>query len=396
MTTFVELAGHPCTRALVCVPERGPWFADIDLAEAPELSGAVILTIGTLQLSGTIDDDASGVFGAARRVRLVAGAGGWGRFLPAKGYHNDASIRASTVAQDAAREAGESFDGFDPELERIGIDYVRQAGPAARALEEVIGSALWWVAYDGRTHVGQRVTAELDPERYQVLSHDPRQATVVLAVDDPAAVEIGAILSEGLELPETVRELEITATAEQLRVKAWCGRAPHHRGELGGLLRSIVRRLLDEQLAGVFKYRVGQVQGDRLDLQPVSQRRGLPTILTVSMFPGFAGVHAELQNGAHVLVSFVDGDRRQPVVTHFAGKDGVGWVPANITIDVGTLLKLGAGATDFVAMAAKVKAELDDIALAFSTFVPGSGGANFPNPYMSAGVNVGADKVQAE
>jgi len=42
------------------------------------------------------------------------------------------------------------------------------------------------------------------------------------------------------------------------------------------------------------------------------------------------------------------------------------------------------GGADFVALAAKVKAELDKIANAFSTFVPGSGGASFPDAYTTA------------
>jgi hypothetical protein len=58
-------------------------------------------------------------------------------------------------------------------------------------------------------------------------------------------------------------------------------------------------------------------------------------------------------------------------------------------------VRLGAeDGDDFVALAAKVDAELKKIALAFSTFVAGSGGAAFPKAYTTA-APVGAKKVKA-
>ncbi len=55
-------------------------------------------------------------------------------------------------------------------------------------------------------------------------------------------------------------------------------------------------------------------------------------MLPVSMWPGVAGAHAELQLGAHVLVEFIEGDRRLPIVTGFAGKDSPGFVPSTLTL----------------------------------------------------------------
>ena len=65
-----------------------------------------------------------------------------------------------------------------------------------------------------------------------------------------------------------------------------------------------------------------------------------------------------------------------------------------ITIS-GTDIELGRGATDFVALASKVDTELGKIATAFSTFVPGSGGASFPHPYVSP-TSVTATLVKAK
>lgn len=58
-------------------------------------------------------------------------------------------------------------------------------------------------------------------------------------------------------------------------------------------------------------------------------------------------------------------------------------------------VELGPSPTDFVALAAKVNAELTKIATAFSTFLPGSGGASFPQPYDTAG-DVSAQNVKAQ
>jgi hypothetical protein len=58
-------------------------------------------------------------------------------------------------------------------------------------------------------------------------------------------------------------------------------------------------------------------------------------------------------------------------------------------------IELGESASGYVALASKVNAELTAIANAFSTFVPGTGGASFPSAYTSAG-DVAATKVKAE
>jgi hypothetical protein len=66
-----------------------------------------------------------------------------------------------------------------------------------------------------------------------------------------------------------------------------------------------------------------------------------------------------------------------------------------ITISAADGIKLGRSSTDFVALASLVKTELDKIAHAFSTFMPGSGGASFPDAYTTASP-VAASVVKAE
>lgn len=388
MTAYATLAGHPCTDVRVHVPARGPWWADVTFEGAPDVSGRVSLALGALELSGTIDASHDGTHGLQRRSRVIAGAGGWATLLPAKAYHNDAQIRALTVAQDAAREAGETLSAsFAPAYERVGIDYVRQAGPASRVLEDVIGGAAWWVDYDGTTQVGERPTSDASPDDYEVLEHEPAEHVVTLAVDDLRTVGIGSVLSERLDAPQTVRELEIDVTAERVRVKAWTGGEDGGHGRLDRAMRSIVARYTDARIFGSWRYRVIRMASDRVELQAVRRGAGLPDVLPVSMWPGVAGAHAELTPGAEVLVEFVEGDRTMPIVTHFAGRDGAGWAPRETVIavadpgELGGKIRLGSsGAHEPVALAPRVSERIDKIQAALDAFcaaVPGTqdGGA---------------------
>lgn len=394
------LDGHRIESATVCVPGVGPWFADVDLEGAPDVSGAVTLRLRNLVMSGTIDTRYAGTFASERRVRVVGGGGGWGTLLASKHYHNDAQVRARTVAEDAARLAGETLgDIFEPAAERIGVDYVRQAGPASRVLEDVIGGVAWWVDYDGTTNVGTRAAVDTDASLFEVLSFNPRTNVVVIASEDPSAVKIGTLVSERLDEARTVRELTIALNADSLTIKAWTGGASGARGRLERALRSAVERMTDSKLFGVYKYRVSRMTSDRVELQAVTRAHGLPDMLPVSMWPGVAGAHGDLTPGAHVLVQFIEGDRTQPIVTHFAGKDGVGWTPANLTLDATTLIKLGDAAEHFVALANLVDARLDTIQANFDshTHVAPSGGGTTdpPTPLIRSLASVAATKVKA-
>jgi hypothetical protein len=333
---YAAVNGHALASITVTVGNTGPWIAECTFESDPNISGRVTITIGSLTLSGTVDPDASGTFAAQRKCRIVAGAGGWGSDVRAKGYHNDARIKAKTIAEDAAREVGESIGTFVPTAERVGVDYARQVGPASRVLEDVVGGAPWWVDYAGVTHVGPRASAILDVESYDVLAYDPHDRVVTLAAEDPSTIQVGSVISKNLDAPQTVRELELSVTAGDLRIVAWCGGTEAGAGHLAGLFRSIIERSTDGQLWGMYRYRVLRMAGDRVELQAVRKVAGLPDLIPVSMWPGVAGAHAELSPGAEVLVEFIEGDRTQPIVTHFAGKDGVGHVPVALVLCGGT------------------------------------------------------------
>lgn len=379
---FARVDEHALRSARVHVPARGPWWADVVFDEAPDVAGRVSLWLGALELVGTIQEAHDGVTGLERRSRIVAGAGGWGTLLAAKGYHNDAQIRALTVAQDAAREAGETLTDFAPATERIGVDYVRQAGPASRVLEDVIGGAAWWVGYDGQTRVGERSSGEATG--YELLEVDPAAHVATLAADELDGLRIGTTIDgDQLDEPQTIRELAIEVTEEGVRARAWFGADDGGHGRIARALRSVVARFGDSRLFGLWAYRVIRTNVDRVELQPVDRGLGLPELIPVSMWPGVAGAHAELAAGAEVLVQFVNGQRTRPVVTHFAGKDGTGWTPAESILSASSKLRLGSeSATEAGVLGNAQNSALDTFLDAVKTWaalvktgVQGGGGA---------------------
>jgi hypothetical protein len=327
--------GQRLTALHVDVANIGPWIADLDFESDPEVSGRVEIRVGSsLVLVGTVLTAMSGAHLEQRKCRVIAGAGGWARTVPRKSYHNDARVKARLVAEDLAREVGETLGDFLPATERIGVDYVRAAGPASRVLEHVIGAGVpWWIDYAGRTCVGPRPSVPLTIDgSYDVLAYDPRHRTLTFAIDDPGRVQIGSVVAQPpLAGPQTIREYELHIDASSTRVVAWCGGTEFEPGRLVGLLSAIARRATDDQLLGKYRYRVVAMRDDgRVDLQAVRTGAGLPDLQPVSVWPGVAGAAAELAAGTEVLVEFIEGDPTMPIVTHFAGVAGPGFVPVSL------------------------------------------------------------------
>lgn len=332
----VTLDGIAVRTLTLRVGNVGPWVAEVVLTEAPPATlSKVTLAIGSTTLAGTVVAQQAGSFALGYGARVVGGGASWGRVLPAKGYHNDAGVKARLLAEDAARECGETLGSFVPKAERVGVDYVRAIITASTVLEYAAGGNPWWVDYAGATQVGVRPVAELAKGTYDLLSYDPYNRVASLAVDDAAALHVGSVIADDrLEAALTVRDFELsTSNNSPLRATAWCGGLEAEPGRLPGLLRNLVQRLTEGRLHGCYRYRVVSMAGDgRCELQAVRKLAGLPDIRPISQWPGVAGTHALLTPGAEVLVQFVEGDAAQPVVTHYAGKDGTGFVPVLLTL----------------------------------------------------------------
>jgi len=292
-----------------------------------EVDGACLLELGAVKLAGVTTSARNGTFGLRRMLLIIGGTGNFGSVLPSKHYHNDLGVKAQNVAADVLTALGATVG--EPVTHKLAVDYVRQAGPASRTLDDVAPG--WWVGLDGKVNLAPRVAAGALAATATVLDVDPRNKYVSLNIDELADAPIGATITAGVDTPMVIRQITIDIDSSGMKARAWCGGLGG--SQLGGLLDGIAQRAARARLHGLYKYRVVQMQGERVALQAVSQAAGLPDILPISLWPGSPSTHAQLALGAYVGVQFFEGDRAQPIVTAFAGRDSPG--------HVATLLELG-------------------------------------------------------
>jgi hypothetical protein len=378
MTTLLaSVNDRRVTRLSVRVPWCGTWTAEVDFDESipsDKLAGQARVQIGHLTLLGTLDPLLTGTYLAQSKAFVVGGAGGWARTVARKTYHDDGlGIKARTVIEDIARDAGETLGACAPARERLGSDWERREGAASSALVLAAGSVPWFVGYDGVTQVGRRATA--DAGTCEILDVDPRFRTVEIAAEDPSAVMVGSILRGRLAKPMTVRELVIDVADGRVRLLAW--------GADGGLdtyversrllrdLQAVARAAMPElPYSRIYRYRVVKANpGDhRWELQAVSKAQRLPDIAPASVHPGIAGAVAKLSPGAVVLVQFVEADPSMPVITHFEAADGAGFVPIELALCAG---RTGTQPTEHATSAEALVSMFDAFCTAINVSIPG-------------------------
>src|SRR6185437_9736782 len=291
-----------------------------------------------------------GSSGAGRSFfRLVAGAGGWGKQLPAKSYSNDFGVKLLTVLQDAATAVGETLDTttIDPKA-TLGPFFVRPAGPACRLLEQ-LSSSSWYIGEDGKTRLGARPATTLSTK-----------VTYVVPVDV---------------------EHEYSA-ANGLRSKIW-GRQGGAASRRISALRALVDQLdPDRAFRGTWEYRIVTQDGVRLNLQPVRASSGMPDLARVMVRPGVPGFSAQHMLGARVLVTFVDGDPSRPVVVSFEDAEGSGFSPSSVSISAG-----GMAATEHVTT---IEAVVNLLMALMPAVITGGSPAPLTDPQLAAAVAAAA------
>jgi hypothetical protein len=322
---------------------QGVWAVDLRLDQSgAALSGRVTVKIGGRTLSGTVDPLHEGSFADARELRVLGGAGGWGKELPPRSWHNDAGVKVSDVLQAAAAEAGETLVIGAGVEARLGADFVRERGPASASFAAAAPAALWWVDTAGVTQVAtSRPTAELARGAdVEVLDVDLVKVSAELA-GDPGAVPLGVILrDQRLTAPLVVRELAIQLDEDALRMWAY-SRSDGPGGQVLDPLIDLMRRVRDERLPGVYRYRVVSMSGDRVKLQAVTKGRW-PDVLPCRVGAGIAGGWASPALGSIVKVAFEDEDRTLPFIVSCTPKGQPGHVPTIAALD-GEEVQLGGG-----------------------------------------------------
>jgi hypothetical protein len=310
----ITLNGLRVTHARVIIPWRGVWSAEIECELTPAgtpPSGPAALVVNDWPLVGTIDPERSGRFGDAARVRVLGGGGGWHKPVAARQYHNDAGVLSTAVLASTGAEVGERVTEAGPPS-RLGVDYMRGAGPASRVLE----GRSWWVdPSSGTTIVGPRPHVPAPPD-LTIVSWDPTTRVAVLSAD--RLVFPGAMLTSATIGSALVRDVEHVLSGDGgVQITAWCHDAEVAR--LPSLLASVAREACGVPYLKVYRYRIVMQGGDgRVTLQAVAKAAGMPEVIKlVDVWPGMASVSAKYAPGTVCLVEFIDGDPTRPVVRGF-------------------------------------------------------------------------------
>jgi len=332
------LAGRRATRARSALPAWGVWWGDAWLDEEAELSGRVVLAVADLKLSGTIMSGGPGPAGRSS-FRVAAGAGSWGRTIPAKSYANDAGVKTSTVLADAATACGETIDPSTlPNAEtKLGPSWVREEGPAARVLEQVVPAG-WYVGEDGITRIGKRPAVALAAPA--TIGTVDRARRIVSVAAEQIATLVPGIVVAGIEAVDVMHEV---AAVGGLRSTLWGSGVADTSRALTAFRRLLEQLEPDRRFRGIFEYRVVTQEGERVNLQPIRVSTGMPDLSRVTVRPGIPGAKATHALGSRVLVGFVDGTPARPVVVGYEDADGDGFVPTVLELDA-TAIQLGAGA----------------------------------------------------
>lgn len=326
---FVSVGGKHCTRLDLFVPQYGAWFIDAVLDDTTdELSGPVVVQIGTLQLQGTAVPSYSGSFALARSLRIVGGANGWGTQCEPQDYASDGGVDAEAVARDVTAVAGETLGTFDPVEPILEDHFTRRASTASSVLEKVLGPGRhWWIDAQGVTQTGVRGTTNPPAGSYNLLTYSPLTRNAELAVDDPVNLWVGSVLTDRLSEPQTIREMRLHVSVDasgvgSCRVYAWTGGDESTQSRVGRALDALLEQRESKRLYGTYRYRVVAVGDDkRLQLQAVRPLPGLPDVLPVSPGAGLPGAVCTPTEGSIVRVAFDEGDCEMPYVAQWPAGD---------------------------------------------------------------------------
>jgi len=215
---------HRIRLARLTIPRVGAWLADVwtdDEIPADELDAALTLRVADFALVGALVRGET--WQGSTRLRIVGGKGGWRSRLPARWYVSDAGVRPSQVAQDAARECGETISQGVSSDAPLGAWYARQAWSASRTLAQL--GLPWRIVDDGTTSLqGWPVSAI--GSTFDVTAYDAARCIVELATDTPSDWRPGRTFTTPRLPADTFAISDVILTMEpgKLRVQAWCTR----------------------------------------------------------------------------------------------------------------------------------------------------------------------------
>lgn len=341
----VTVNGARVSACSITIPHFGAWVADVDVMGAAEIASPVTLVVGDLTLRGTVVRQAE--FTGDRKARIVAGGGGWGNTIPAKGYSHVIGVKASTILTDAARAANESIV---VETDRtLGLSWAREEAPAERCLRLLIGDE-WWIDNDGVTQTKARASAPVVAP-FTVVSRNGAIDAFEIATESIAGWLPGnTFTAPTVPDSQTISSVTIEATNEgKLRLHVFGTSVARER------LRRDIRAIIRAEIASLsylatWEYTVAASSGmpgltTTVNLTPPSGSI-MPPLTNVPLAIDLHGVAAPLA-GTRARVRFVGGNPARAEVIALGGSTEH-YISAEATIlliynTLATLMNLAGG-----------------------------------------------------
>jgi len=218
---MATLAGISVDRAHVIIGRYGSWRADVVMTSGEAPTGAAVLEVSGLELTGTVLS--SGLDSPERPRAVVVGAPGWeAELVEPMSYRSDAGVRLATVLKDLASRAGEPIE--QPTDAPIGSHFHAPASSSWRRvlLRDVLTTLTrlghlpaWRVDPDGVTRFGDRTPSEATARAVE-LERDAGLGRRRLGIDEPSAFLPGATYDG-----EIIRRLEILEHHSKTEAVIW-------------------------------------------------------------------------------------------------------------------------------------------------------------------------------
>lgn len=314
MSGSITINGQRVTKASVTIPMYGAWTADVDIEGASTMGSVVTLVMQGLSLVGTVTRQS--VFAGTRKLRIVAGGGGWRKTIPPRGYSGPLGVKLSSVLSDAASDSGETVSvGSDTTL---GAFYTRDRGKASKVLRLLVGG-VWYIDNAGVTQVKDRATSAI-ASPFQVISWDGGRGSFQISTETYEDWVPGRTFSTNtVSEAQTISSVTFDADNEG-KVRLQVLTADAYRERLLADFRAIVRdELASLNFLGVYEYVIAANPISpgifyTVDASPVDSR--MPSLTRVPLATELGKVCPPAL-GTKCRIRFVNGNPSRPEVISF-------------------------------------------------------------------------------
>ena len=308
---FLTLDGRAVVFGRISMPRSGPWTADVTVATSDDLSGPVtLLADGGQAFKGAVWQ--GGVYGDTAHVKLVGGAGGFGRALDPKFYRN---APASIVMGDLLREAGERLSPTalapSTNLPWYQRGRANTAGEEMEQLCAALGIA-WRVLGDGTVWVGTETYPVLELE-HMLIDDFPDEGRRVISTELPSAIP--ATTFDGHRVVRVVHEISDAHFRTELVFER--SNTTGFAVDMFEAVKAVVRKMLAPTLYhGQYTGRiVSQAADGSLDWTPDDPRLAGMTGVPIEL--GIPGSSVKVAPNTRCTVAFRDGSKARPFVTNW-------------------------------------------------------------------------------